>query len=751
MTFLNPLALLGMIAASIPILLHLFNLRKLQTIEFSTLAFLKELQKTNIRKLKITQLILLVLRVLIVAFAVLAFARPAVKTSFPGLGAKAKSSVVILFDNSFSMEVADERGVRLKQAKDAALSILQTLGEGDEVAFVQMADLNDKRFFDFTRDFGMLSEELQKVSVSYTTAKLSSALRIASATLSSSKNLNREVFIITDAQKNILDEARIDSLKLFDASTVLYVIPIGASSKAGERNLSVDSLALQTSIFQPGKLVELEARIRNSGNEAVQGVIVSLVMNGERVAQRTVDIPASATKTITIAAAAPDRTKTRYGLVRGSVEVEGDVLDADNRRYFGFILPETPRLGVIGTPAETEFLRLALTATTAQSEQPSGAPARFTLSLLPPASLASANLNEFDALFAVGVPRFSSSDVARLQMFIQSGGSIFVFPGAESDIASYNSNLLPALQLGQATLREYPPERPGEFSTVDKTHPLFAGVFKSQASAQSSPSPLRSSSDDILTTNTGRGGVESPKILRLMPLVRESLGGQSIIEVPEGVFLAESTVLAGGNKSAGRAYYCAAPPTLGFGTFPVTGLFVTIVNRAATLMTTTPFNGITATVGEPISLSITGKYSASLFKILDPNNIESLREATVLPSGASLRLDGFRKPGVYSIQTQSSTQDTPPTTVQTLAVNPPASESAITAFSAAELAQHIADFTSTTENIRVIDTTQRFDPDALRAGAGTELWKFCLALAVVCAVAEMLIARRAVSSTQEVS
>ena len=53
MTFLNPLALLGLLAAAIPILLHLLNLRKLRTIEFSTLTFLRELEKTKIRRLKI--------------------------------------------------------------------------------------------------------------------------------------------------------------------------------------------------------------------------------------------------------------------------------------------------------------------------------------------------------------------------------------------------------------------------------------------------------------------------------------------------------------------------------------------------------------------------------------------------------------------------------------------------------------------------------------------------------------------------
>jgi len=61
MNFLNPLVLLGMAAAAIPLILHLLNLRKLQTVEFSSLKFLKELQKTKIRNFKIKQILLLIL------------------------------------------------------------------------------------------------------------------------------------------------------------------------------------------------------------------------------------------------------------------------------------------------------------------------------------------------------------------------------------------------------------------------------------------------------------------------------------------------------------------------------------------------------------------------------------------------------------------------------------------------------------------------------------------------------------------
>ena len=725
MTFLNPAVLLGLAAAAIPILLHFFNLRKLQTIDFSTLTFLKELQKTRIRRLKITQLILLLLRVLVVVCAVLAFARPTIPTSFPGLGTKAKSSVVIVLDNSFSMELADERGVRLKQAKEAALGVMGSLGDGDEVALVQMADLSDRRFTEFSRDLGAMREAIQNVPTAYSTAKLHSALQLASAILSKAQNLNREVFIITDAQKNILTDeisqeatkqsAGVqDSVRLFTGTTAVYAVPIGADSKAGERNLSVDSLYLVSRIFESGKPVEVEARVRNSGSEEVREVIVSLQMNGERVAQRTVTIPAGESRIVPIAAAAPaERDAQTGGLVRCTVEVEGDVLDADNRRHFGIVLPPAPRLAVIGSNDETAFLTLALRAD--KSTQ--------NLTELPVSALSAIALNEFDAVFLIGIPRFSASDAARLQAFVREGGGVFLFAGENSDLANYNTTVLSALQFGKIVQSEYAAATPAEFTTVDKSHPLFQGVFKKN------------------DTDGSNRLVESPRIARAMPLVRESLAAQSVIDLVDGTFLAESKL------GSGKAFYIAIPPSAAWSNFPVTGVFVPIVFRAASYLTSRSLESAAAVVGQSVTVRVAGKIpSGAALTITDPSKTESLRQAAQMPSGAVLSLETVRQPGVYAISYKPSNGGSAGTILSTLAVNTPASESVMATLSESEISSALQQYVSDNDQIRIIADYRRASMDALRAGTGTELWRLFLLLAVLAAVAEMLIARRAVAA-----
>ena len=126
MNFFNPTVLFGLIAASIPLILHIINLRKLKKVEFSSLKFLKELQKTRIKRLKIKRLLLLILRTLAIASIVIAFARPTIDSPLPLLSNYSTTSTVILLDNSASMNISDAHGNRFNQAKNEVRRILTT-------------------------------------------------------------------------------------------------------------------------------------------------------------------------------------------------------------------------------------------------------------------------------------------------------------------------------------------------------------------------------------------------------------------------------------------------------------------------------------------------------------------------------------------------------------------------------------------------------------------------------------------------
>ena len=141
MVFLNPSILLGLLAAAIPILIHILNFRKLQKVDFSTLSFLKELQKSKIKKIKLKQWLLLLLRTLIIIFIILAFARPTLENaSIAGGASTAKSSSLFILDNSFSMSYVGDDGSNFNKSKKIVKNIISKMHEGDDIIILKSTD-----------------------------------------------------------------------------------------------------------------------------------------------------------------------------------------------------------------------------------------------------------------------------------------------------------------------------------------------------------------------------------------------------------------------------------------------------------------------------------------------------------------------------------------------------------------------------------------------------------------------------------
>ena len=213
MTFLNPAVLFGLIAASIPIIIHLLNLRKLKKIDFSTLQFLKELQKNKIRKIKIKQWLLLALRVLIILAIVTAFARPTiVGVSIGGTTSAAKTTAVFILDDTFSMSVVDQNGSYFNQAKEAIKNVLSQFEEGDEFGLILVSHQPDE--IEITSNLNKFMKEIDGVNISYATGKLNNAIIKAAQLIGEAQNFNKEIYLFTDFQKGRLaSENEIINLK----------------------------------------------------------------------------------------------------------------------------------------------------------------------------------------------------------------------------------------------------------------------------------------------------------------------------------------------------------------------------------------------------------------------------------------------------------------------------------------------------------------------------------------------------------
>ena len=103
MSFLTPFFLWLLPLSAIPLIIHLLNHRNLITIDFSTLRFLKLLERESIRKLQILQLLLLLIRTIIILCIILMISRPVINGIFNLQNSGESALHAIIMDDSFSM------------------------------------------------------------------------------------------------------------------------------------------------------------------------------------------------------------------------------------------------------------------------------------------------------------------------------------------------------------------------------------------------------------------------------------------------------------------------------------------------------------------------------------------------------------------------------------------------------------------------------------------------------------------------
>jgi len=113
MQFKHPEILYFLFLLVIPILVHLFQLRRFKKEYFTNVQFLKELSIQTRKSSAIKKWLLLFTRLLLLTFLILAFAQP----FFPGKDSqKSTNEMYIILDNSYSMQAKGKKGELLKRA-----------------------------------------------------------------------------------------------------------------------------------------------------------------------------------------------------------------------------------------------------------------------------------------------------------------------------------------------------------------------------------------------------------------------------------------------------------------------------------------------------------------------------------------------------------------------------------------------------------------------------------------------------------
>ena len=185
----KPEFLYGLFAIIIPILVHLFQLRKFKIEPFTNTYFLKKIESKNRKSSKLKELLILITRVLTIILIVLAFTKP-YKSNSPQLNLT--TEIIIYLDNSFSMEAMGSNGELLKSAVQELIKI-------DLPAEKVSLFTNDNTYKNLTKN------ELKKilVDINYSNNQISSEdiFRKTNYLFSDDNERSKEFILISDFQK----------------------------------------------------------------------------------------------------------------------------------------------------------------------------------------------------------------------------------------------------------------------------------------------------------------------------------------------------------------------------------------------------------------------------------------------------------------------------------------------------------------------------------------------------------------------
>jgi hypothetical protein len=197
--FLHPWVLAGLVAAAIPILLHLLARREPPTVVFPAVRYLVTTTREHQRRLKLQNWLLLLLRTLLVATLVMAAAGPTVPLS--GVPGHAPSALVLIIDNSPSSGTMAGGSPQLGQLVAAARGVLGRATPEDAL-WLLTADATPRR-----GDRPALGELLDHLKVSPRRLELGSAITLAGEVLASEPRPG-EIVLLTDLQASALSPAR---------------------------------------------------------------------------------------------------------------------------------------------------------------------------------------------------------------------------------------------------------------------------------------------------------------------------------------------------------------------------------------------------------------------------------------------------------------------------------------------------------------------------------------------------------------
>ncbi|WP_426095032.1 BatA domain-containing protein [Flavobacterium sp. DSR2-3-3] len=412
----------------VPILVHLFQLRRFKKEYFTNVRFLKALSIQTRKSSKIKRWLLLACRLLLLTFIITAFAQP----FFESKDSKnASNELYIILDNSFSMQAKGKKGELLKRA------VQELLEETPENVNFSLLTTSENYW---NTDIKSVRSALQNLKYSATPFQLDNMLAKLKAHKSAFK---KDIIVITDAVG--LNEKQ---LKNSDATNSLFFIIPKAEQK---NNVSIDSVFINKTL---DNFYEISVQISGYGND-FNPIPISLYNENKLIAKTIVPLNSKKKKlNFTIPKQA----------FHGYFSIVDNGLSYDNTLFFSISKTNKTSIISIGEPTKSNFLSRIYTSEEFNYNN-------YTLS-----ALDYNNLEEQDAIVLNELDEIPQALATTLKSFVEKGGNLIVIPSAIISTTSMNSFVSNFGNLKFNSLEN----REKLITKINFNHPIFTGVFENK-------------------------------------------------------------------------------------------------------------------------------------------------------------------------------------------------------------------------------------------------------------------------------
>ena len=440
MQFKHPEILYFLFLLVIPILVHLFQLRKFKKEYFTNVKFLKELVVQTRKSSQIKKYLLLATRLCLLAFLILAFAQP----FFKAKDSESKNNqLFVVLDNSFSMQAKGTRGELLKRAVQ---ELLETTPEDVNLSVLT----NDTDFWN--TNIGTIATDLQKLNYCPIPFSLDNALMKVK---SHNSNQGKDIVFITDGIG--LKSQNLE--KLPENCKTYFLIPEAEKTE----NIAIDSVFITQSLEN---FYELGIAVTSNFEEA-KSTPVALYNRGNLVAKAILKLnQRKQTLSFTI-------PKADFN---GYVTLNDNSLAFDNQFYFAIPKPKIVNVLSIGASEKRNFLSRIYTLPD------------FNYINVTANALDYRQIEKQDCIILNELESIPLAMHTNLKKFVEKGGSLVLIPSEKNELNNLNAFLTNFGGFQFANLQN----QEKKITKINFSNPVFANVFEKKINNFQYPSVKQS-------------------------------------------------------------------------------------------------------------------------------------------------------------------------------------------------------------------------------------------------------------------